>query len=137
MLEMTPKQFRKEHPTRSYVADLFLRHKPNTETHIIDVFAKDNVAIYCYKVPVITTIAEPQRNCKTLKPRYIMVQIIFVDADGCISYLHKASNTGESWYKLYFTTNPCNLEDNLQIIKDIHNESPDLIKIVPENAILL
>ena len=76
MLEMTPKQFRKEHPTRSYVADLFLRHKPNTETHIIDVFAKDNVAIYCYKVPVITTIAEPQRNCKTLKPRYIMVQII-------------------------------------------------------------
>ena len=136
MLEMTPKQFRKEHPTRSYVADLFLRHKPNTETHIIDVFAKDNVAIYCYKVPVITTIAEPQKKCKTLKPRYIMVQIIFADADGTISYLHKASNE-RARAQLDTTIRKCNLEDNLQIIKDIHNESSDLIKIVPENAILL
>lgn len=130
MLEMTPKQFRKEHPVRSYVADLFLRHKPDKDTHIIDVFAKDNVAIYCYKVPVITTIADLP------KPRYIMVQIIFVDIDGTIRYLHKASNE-RARAQLDITLRKCNLEDNLQIIKDIHNKSPDLIKIVPENAILL
>ena len=131
MLEMTNKQFRKEHPTMSYVADLFLRHKHDKKTYLIDKFAEAGMTIYCYKVPVITTIADLP------KPRYIMVQLLVVNAAGGISYLQKANYDAQGWSNLHFVTNPCNLEDNLQIIKDIHNKSPDLIKIVPENAILL